>query len=119
MSPQKLENYLRTCRKRSGLTQDDIAYLLGSDDRTQVSRYERRRHAPGLRTALALEALFGAPVSEMFAGVYESVEKELKHRARKLAADLRRENKNRRATAQKLQWLVDRSITAAHADPVQ
>lgn len=117
MSRQKLDNYLRTCRKRSGLTQGDIAYLLGTEDGTQLSRYERRRHAPALRTALALEALFGAPVSEMFAGVYESVEKDLKRRARKLAADLRTENgKNR---AQKLQWLVDRSITPPADLPLQ
>ena len=108
MASPKLEHYLRACRKRSGLSQRDVGYLLGAKSRAQVSRYERR-HAPPLRTALAFEALFGAPVSEIFAGMREVVEKELSRRVRELALDLRAQNgkRNSRVTSQKLQWLVD------------
>jgi len=110
MASPKLEHYLRACRKRSGLTQTDVAYLLGSKTRAQVSRYERRWNAPTLRTALAFEALFGTPVSEIFAGMYESVDEELKRRARELTLESQAQNgkRDQRVSAQKLQWLVDR-----------
>src|SRR5579863_6114065 len=110
MASPKLEHYLRASRKRSGLSQTELAYLLGATTRNQVSRYERQRHVPPLRVALALEALFGTPVSELFPGIYGSAEKELRRRARELAHRFRApgEKPNCRAAAQKLQWLVDR-----------
>lgn len=39
---------------------------------------------PGLKTALALQAIFGVPVAELFAGIYEQIEKETAKRARSL-----------------------------------
>jgi len=71
MATPKLENYLRTYRKRSGLTQREVAFLVGCRNGAQVSRYEKRRRLPPLRTALACEAAFGVPVSELFAGLRE------------------------------------------------
>lgn len=109
MASQPLEYYLRACRRRSGLSQSEVAYLLGSKTKNQVSRYERRQCAPPLRAVLALEALFGAPASEIFAGTRETVRKELKSRARALAVELKAQGgtRNRRVTEQKLQWLVE------------
>src|SRR5207244_1488975 len=72
MATPKLENYLRTYRKRSGLTQREVAFLVGCRNGAQVSRYEKRRRLPPLRTALACEAAFGVPVSELFAGLREA-----------------------------------------------
>ena len=72
MATHKLENYLRTYRKRSGLTQREVAFLVGCRNGAQVSRYEKRRRLPPLRTALACEAAFGVPVSELFAGLREA-----------------------------------------------
>ena len=71
MATHKLENYLRTYRKRSGLTQREVAFLVGCRNGAQVSRYEKRRRLPPLRMALACEAAFGVPVSELFAGLRE------------------------------------------------
>ena len=71
MATHKLENYLRTYRKRSGLTQREVAFLVGCRNGAQVSRYEKRRRLPPLRTALACEAAFGVPVSVLFAGLRE------------------------------------------------
>ena len=59
MATHKLENYVRTYRKRSGLTQREVAFLVGCRNGAQVSRYEKRRRLPPLRTALACEAAFG------------------------------------------------------------
>src|SRR5437667_302672 len=71
MATPKLENYLRTYRKRSGLTQRDVAFLVGCRNGAQVSRYEKRRRLPPLRTALVYEAAFGVPVSVLFAALRE------------------------------------------------
>ena len=84
MATHKLDNYLRTYRKRAGLSQDEIAYLLGACDGTKIGRYERFQRTPNLQTALACEAIYGVPVRELFAGVYEQAERTVARRARRL-----------------------------------
>src|SRR3989442_5261356 len=84
----RLPNYLKTYRKRAGLSQDEVAFLLGCQSGAKVSRYERLARRPSLETAFAYEALFGVPARELFAGVYEKVEEQIKKRARVLAGKL-------------------------------
>jgi len=81
----RLPNYLKTYRKRAGLSQDEVAFLLGCKSGAKVSRYERLARRPSLETAFAYEALFGVPARELFAGVYQKVEGEIAKRARALA----------------------------------
>lgn len=57
-------------RKRAALSQDEVAFLLGMNGGAKICRHERRSRAPTLETALAYEALYGVPVSELHAGVY-------------------------------------------------
>jgi len=40
------------------------------------------QRVPDLKTALTLQAVFGTPVVELFAGIYEQIEKETAKRAR-------------------------------------
>lgn len=87
-SHPRLQNYLRTYRRRAGFSQDEVAYLLGAKSGTKTSRYERFRRTPSLETALAYEAVFGIPVRELFAGVSQKVERETRMRARRLARKL-------------------------------
>ncbi|MCE5311430.1 MAG: helix-turn-helix transcriptional regulator [Acidobacteriales bacterium] len=79
-----LTNYLRTYRKRSGLTQDEVAYLLGLVSGSKVSRYELYRRIPNLETALTYEAIFRTPVRELFAGLFAEVEKKMLKRVGRL-----------------------------------
>ena len=79
---RKLRNYLRTHRRRHDLSQEDLAFLLGIKNRTTISRYELFQREPDLKTALALQAVLGIPVTELFAGIYEHVEKETAKRAK-------------------------------------
>ena|SRR5205085_8096576 len=81
---RKLQNYLRTYRKRFGLSQKELAFLLGVKGSEKISRYEKFQQVPNLKTALMLQALLGAPVSELFAGIYEQAEREASKRARAL-----------------------------------
>jgi transcriptional regulator with XRE-family HTH domain len=85
---KRLNNYLRTYRKRSGLSQGEVAFLLGCHHGAKVSRYERNARQPTLKTALAYEAVFGVPVRELFAGIFEKVLGMTKKRARVLARRL-------------------------------
>lgn len=100
----RLQNYLRTYRKRSGLSQDEVAFLLGCQSGTKVSRYERSARRPNLETLFAYEMVFDAPPRELFAGVYEKVEKKIKNRAQLLTRKLSRATPDKMAT-RKLQIL--------------
>jgi transcriptional regulator with XRE-family HTH domain len=100
----KLENYLRTYRKRSGLSQEEVAFLLGCQTGTKVSRYERFARKPSLETLFAYEVMFGAAARELFAGSFEKVEKRISHRAQLLTRKLNRATPSSMAT-RKLQIL--------------
>ena len=116
MAHLQLDNYLRAYRKRSGLTQREVAFLLGCRNGVQVSRYEKRRCVPLLATALACEAVFGIPVAELFAGVRERVGREVDKRLLELKSKLQTKVCKRsegRLVAQKLHWFADRQGTVA------
>ena len=62
--------------------------LLGCADGSKVSRYERFAREPTLATALACEALFGVPLRELFAGMYDEALDAVSARARSLTEQL-------------------------------
>src|SRR5258708_36308668 len=82
LAHQRLQNYLRTHRRRHGLSQADVAMLLGAVSGTKVSRYENFTRMPGALTILAFEIIFNQPASELFAGSYDAVRLAVQDRAR-------------------------------------
>src|SRR5207244_2164851 len=87
------------------------AFLVGCRNGAQVSRYEKRRRLPPLRTALACEAAFGVPVSVLFAGLREAAGRAVGERMRALRAKLETnpsEGREARIAALKLRWLAER-----------
>jgi transcriptional regulator with XRE-family HTH domain len=115
-----LENYLKAYRKKSGLTQREVVFLLGCRDGAQVSRYEKRRRLPPLETALALEAVFGVPVAELFAGVRERVGREIGKRLLELRSRLQTQTdkgSEARVIAHKLRWFGERHGMKAGDSP--
>ena len=83
-----LPNYLRLKRKQFSLTQEEVAFLLGvkgMDRGGKVSRDENSSRTPNLETALAYEAMYGKPIRELFAGLYEQVAQEVFSRAKILS----------------------------------
>ena len=108
MNSRRLENYLKAYRKKTGLTQREVSFLLGWKAGEQLSRYEGRHRLPPLRTALAFQAIFRIPVAELFAGVRQSVNRDITARIGTLIADLQKENskgKQLRLATKKLTWL--------------
>lgn len=86
MSSTLLPNYLLSNRKRLGLSQEDVAFLLGTQSGAKVSRHERFAREPGLRAALAYEAIYQRSAGELFSGLYGEVAREVATRAKALAA---------------------------------
>src|SRR6266576_1911691 len=96
MSSPQLPNYLRANRKRLALSQDDVAFLLGTRSGAKVCRYERFVREPSLQTALAYEAIFKKSVRELFGGLYQKAEREVAERA-KILAEKKDDKPNRRS----------------------
>lgn len=91
MSPHKLPHYIKAYRKRTGFSQDEVAFLLASGHSAAISRYEHFAQQPNLETAIALEILFRTPVRGIFAGVSEKVARNVMSRAEQLSRKLERE----------------------------
>ena len=85
MASSQLPNYLLSNRKRLALSQDEVAFLLGTKSGAKVSRYERFNRVPSLETALAFEVVFQRAPSELFGGLYQKIEQEVVARAKALA----------------------------------
>ena len=111
MAHEPPASYLRTHRKKSGLTQRELATLLGYDNEGPVSRHERGMTIPPLRIALAYEAIFQVPISELFPAVYlmvgESIETQLAA-FESLLGEKSAEDHDADATARKLQFMWGR-----------
>lgn len=90
MSSPQLPNYLRTHRKRACLSQEEVAFLLGSTSDARISRHERSAQTPNLRTLLGYELLFRTPIRELYGGVASEVDESLRGRARRLLGKLAR-----------------------------
>ncbi|CAH1903570.1 Helix-turn-helix protein [Candidatus Nitrotoga sp. HW29] len=69
--------YLRMHRRNWGLTQKELAGLVGTVSSVQISRYENSKRAPKIEVALACQSIFGVPPSIMFPDAYALVEEEV------------------------------------------
>jgi len=107
-----LDNYILAYRKEAGLSQDELAILLGLEGRASVARYEQVRRLPELQMLIGLELIFDEPVQKMFAGMAERVRGDLPARARALL-----EGMGEKPTAQNIQKLATLA-RLAHLDDI-
>lgn len=59
-------NLLRIHRKRSPLTQADIAYFMGTSDYSNISRYEKGQRSPTIEFLLLYHHLFDTSIELFF-----------------------------------------------------
>lgn len=57
---------LARLRQQAGLTQKELAQLLGCKTAAKVSRYERGLRVPGLKTLMLYEDLFNVKLKDLF-----------------------------------------------------
>ena len=74
MKTRKPINYLRSHRLRWGLSQGELAHLLGWKRPEVVSRIEKKQRPPTLKLVIACFILFGIPAAELFPDISGSIE---------------------------------------------
>lgn len=74
MSSPKLGSYLRTYRIRSGLTQKDVAALLGLETGSTISRTEKGNDIPSVKVILGYCVLFEVHPQELVPGIILDIE---------------------------------------------
>jgi DNA-binding XRE family transcriptional regulator len=67
-------NYLRSYRLRWGLSQVELATLLGWDRPEVISRIEKKQRPPSLRLAIACFILFRTQVDELFPDIFTAID---------------------------------------------
>jgi transcriptional regulator with XRE-family HTH domain len=80
-------NRLCLLRKQHGLSQKQLAALLGQD-RTMISMYERGRILPTLTSAGMFQVLFGQSVADIFPELFRQLEQGLEANRQKASKRL-------------------------------
>ena len=82
---------LRQMRRSHGLTQDDLASVLGTGGRSYISMLESGDRIPHVRDAFLLSMLFGASVEELFPSLYSTIKGHFQSNVRSLLEQTLRE----------------------------
>jgi transcriptional regulator with XRE-family HTH domain len=107
----RLTHTLRIYRKRSGLSQREVSFLLGTKHKAKVSRYENGHRLPPLLTALAYATIFDVPLPKLFPILQRKVKKEIAERIIELQAKLTEAQKRKRGSSRAkrmLEWVKQR-----------
>ena len=88
MSPP---NFLRIYRKRSPLTQADIAFLLKLPDYSNISRWEKGQRAPGIEMMLVYHYLFDTSIESFFEPQSKTILTELLEGIGQLISEIKKE----------------------------
>ena len=106
---EHLGNYIRAYRRKAGLSQRELAQVLGCDDEGPISRHERLSSVPPLLMAIGYSVVFRKPISELFAGLSEAVEQVVEERLSALELELKQSaTKSSVVAVKRLEWLSDR-----------
>src|SRR6266849_5104917 len=84
----RIKTYVRPLRRRWGLTQRELAFLIGAKSGTIVSRIEGVRRTPSLSATFALAIVFGAEPPELFPGLFSQIHEDVLRRASELYEEL-------------------------------
>jgi DNA-binding XRE family transcriptional regulator len=85
---RKHRNHLFTLRRVRGYKQKHVAHLLGLRGTHMISRYETGQAVPPLHTALLLQVVLGAQLSDIYADLYKDLQLVAVRRATKLTPAL-------------------------------
>jgi len=109
--PLYAASYLKSHRKRAGLSRRELAGILGLLSENQIGRHERGAFLPTLVMAVGYEIVFQVSIAELFPGVYDSVRQEIEGRLTDFENELQESSaKGRKAAriARRLEWLWER-----------
>ena len=84
----RVPSYLRSERRKWGLTQTELARLLGSQSRTKISRLEHGVRVPSVESLISCLVLFGVSAPELFPHLYSRIEERVLRDAAALLEEL-------------------------------
>ncbi|MEX1258128.1 MAG: helix-turn-helix transcriptional regulator [Gemmatimonadota bacterium] len=113
MNPEPLRTYLRTNRKKSCLSQEEVAFLLGGFTGDTVGKHEKGDRLPALKTVLAYAHIFGTDVPDLYRGLSHEARKTVVKQAKALRRSLKRKPQDERIR-RKLEHLEKLLGEAAH-----
>jgi hypothetical protein len=93
----KVQCYLRTLRRRWGLTQEEVASLLPEGDRNRVSSVEWGEAPPNAAEIVAYGLIFDSSCRTLFPGFHEEIEDAVMRRAYQLYKGLKEDDSGRAA----------------------
>ena len=105
MNQRRPINYLRSYRLRWGLSQKELAYLLGWDRPDVISRIEKKQRTPTLTLVMACFILFDAPAAELFPDISAGIEHLVMARVQELYETIQGDPSKR--TKKKIELLED------------
>jgi len=85
-------NYLRVYRKRTPLTQGDIAYLMNLPDYSNISRYEKGQRTPSVEMLLVYHHMFNESIETFFDPESAHVLSNLIERIQKLIIEIEKDS---------------------------
>lgn len=105
----RLDNYLKPYRRRTGLSQAELASILGLKTEAQISRFEKRHRMPTVAVAFGLAVALAVPINELFAGLAQHIAKAVRTRRSHLLKKLQNTQppaSQRKQHARKVKWLT-------------
>ena len=102
---QRLISYLRPLRRRWGLTQRELAFLIDAKTHSAISQIEALKKYPSLAGAIACSIIFDTPSLELFPELYANVYAVVLDRADELYQNL--QGNASRVTRAKLDFLEE------------
>jgi len=75
---KNIPNVLKEHRKARGLTQQQVAHLLGLKDPTWISHWEKGDVLPNLVSAIRLSTLYQTTIDTLFTDLVEAVRREIR-----------------------------------------
>jgi transcriptional regulator with XRE-family HTH domain len=104
-------SYVRPLRRRWGLTQSELAFLIGTKTSTMVSRIEAVKTYPSLAQAIAFSIVFDTPLLELFPEMFGKAHDFVLKQAESLYDEL--QGTSAKGTSAKLDFLEE-VLSRAH-----
>jgi DNA-binding XRE family transcriptional regulator len=111
MTNKVQRNDLKRHRKQAGLSQRELARIIGCADQSSVARHERSQTAPSLAAAIGYQVVFQKPISTIFPELHKNAARDIETRLADLEVALGQRNPRDRGAnlvARQLIWLMER-----------
>jgi transcriptional regulator with XRE-family HTH domain len=76
MTNKQIQNNLKECRNKTGLTQQQVAEKLEFKSTNRICRWEKGKAYPSIPNLFKLGQIYGVAVEEFYEGVIQNIKDE-------------------------------------------